>query len=78
MFVCTCSFRGPHGRLALPNELPSLNKDFHFTFTSLHRTSGSWEDFLRFLPYEPRHEKTNILVSNLVRHKPGCKATEDG
>ena len=43
-----------------------------------HRTSGSWEDFLRFLPYEPRHEKTNILVSDLVRHKPGCKATEDG
>ena len=28
--------------------------------------------------YEPRHEKTNILVSNLVRHKPGCTATEDG
>ena len=27
---------------------------------------------------EPRHEKTNILVSNLVRHKPGCTATEDG
>ena len=28
--------------------------------------------------YEPRHEKTNILVSDLVRHKPGCTATEDG
>ena len=27
--------------------------------------------------YEPRHEKTNVLVSNLVRHKPGCTATED-
>ena len=27
---------------------------------------------------EPLHEKTNILVSDLVRHKPGCKATEDG
>ena len=27
---------------------------------------------------EPRHEKTNILVSDLVRHKPGCTATEDG
>ena len=26
---------------------------------------------------EPRHEKTNILVSDLVRHKPGCTATED-
>ena len=27
---------------------------------------------------EPRHEKTNILVSDLVRYKPGCTATEDG
>ena len=27
---------------------------------------------------EPRREKTNILVSDLVRHKPGCTATEDG
>ena len=27
---------------------------------------------------EPRHEKTNVLVSNLVRHKPGCTVTEDG
>ena len=28
--------------------------------------------------YEPRHEKTNVLVSDLVRHKPDCSATEDG
>ena len=27
---------------------------------------------------EPRHEKTNVLVSDLVRHKPGCSSTEDG
>ena len=27
---------------------------------------------------EQRHEKTNILVSDLVGHKPGCTATEDG
>ena len=26
---------------------------------------------------EPRHEKTNVLASNLVRHKPGCTGTED-
>ena len=25
-----------------------------------------------------RYEKTNILVSDLVWHKPGCTATEDG
>ena len=27
---------------------------------------------------EPRHEKTNVVVSVLVRHKPGCTATVDG
>ena len=27
---------------------------------------------------EPRHEKTNVLVSDQVRHKPGCTATEEG
>ena len=27
--------------------------------------------------YEPRHEKTNVLVSDLVRLKPGCTARED-
>ena len=27
---------------------------------------------------EPRYEKTNVLVSDLVRHKPGRTATEDG
>ena len=28
--------------------------------------------------FELRGEKTNILVSDQVRHKPGCTATEDG
>ena len=28
--------------------------------------------------FEPRCEKTNVLVSDLVRHKPGCTAIEDG
>ena len=28
--------------------------------------------------FEPRHEKTNVLVSDTVQHKPGCTATEDG
>ena len=36
--VCIyCCYRGPRGRLAMPNEPPSLNKDVHFT--SLHFTS---------------------------------------
>ena len=28
--------------------------------------------------YGQRHEKTNVLVSDPVRHKSGCTATEDG
>ena len=28
--------------------------------------------------YEPRHEETSVLVFDLVRHKPGCTALEDG
>ena len=28
--------------------------------------------------FEPHHEKTNILVSDLVRNKSGYTATEDG
>ena len=27
--------------------------------------------------YELGHEKTNVLVSDLVRHKQGCTDTED-
>ena len=28
--------------------------------------------------FEPRCEKTGLGVSDQVRHKPGCTATEDG
>ena len=28
--------------------------------------------------FESRHEKTNILVSDLVRHKQDCTVTENG
>ena len=30
------------------------------------------------LLFEPRPKKTNNLVSDLVLHKPGCTASEDG
>ena len=33
---------------------------------------------IRNCVFEPRREKTNILVSDMVRHKPGCTATEGG
>ena len=32
---------------------------------------------IKYLDFELRHEKTNVLISDLVRHKPGCPATED-
>ena len=37
-----------------------------------------WVSIEYILLFEPLHEKTNVLVSDLVRHKPGCTATEDG
>ena len=53
MFVCTCSYRGPNGRLAMPNESSSLNKDVHFTSLDstqvrqqLHKVSNRNTDFL--------------------------------
>ena len=35
-------------------------------------------DIYAQITFESHHEKTNILVSDLVRHKPGCTAIEDG
>ena len=35
-------------------------------------------DIYAQITFEPHHEKTNILVSDLVRHKPSCTAVEDG
>ena len=29
-------------------------------------------------PFPTENQKTNVLVSDLIRHKPGCTATEDG
>ena len=36
------------------------------------------KNILSLEKYDLHHEKTNILVSDLVRHKPGCTATEVG
>ena len=75
MFVCvdslTCCLRGPRGRLAMPNELPSINKDFHFTslhFIVSNRLSLSYPNlnknmktYIRFKQHKnptPKH-KTN-------------------
>ena len=37
---------------------------------------GKWFSFL-FFTYEPPRGKTNNVVSEQVRHKPGCRSTKD-
>ena len=46
---------------------PALVRNFVLTYFKPTQTTN-----------EPCHEKTNVLVSDQVRHKPGCAATEDG
>ena len=60
-------------------ELASVVTDV-CTFFVIHGIVTESGDFLEVTDkaFEPRHEKTNILVSDLVRHKPGCTATEVG
>ena len=43
-----------------------------------HDTAHTKVSLLKENKIEPRHEKTNVLVSDLVWRKPGCTATEDG
>ena len=43
-----------------------------------YNNSSFWLTGCNRLTIEQRHEKTNVLVSDHVRHKPGCTATEDG
>ena len=50
-----------------------MSMDCHFSATDPSIGTGVPER-----QNEPRHEKTNVLVSDLVRHKPDCTATEDG
>ena len=46
--------------------------------SSMSRRMVEVEKSCQTIRNEPRHEKTNIQVSDLVRHKPGCTAREDG
>ena len=56
------------------------NQNFGFLMTRLMRVlnASTVKEFYEISIYELRLEKTNILVSHLVRHKPGCTDTEDG
>ena len=58
-------------------QISPLNKDHTKVHCSMD--SGTQQTHShRTSKYERRHEKTNVLVSDLVRHKPGCAASEDG
>ena len=46
--------------------------------TDAQKTIGSTLNLEIIKTNEPRHGKTNVLVSDLIRHKPGCTTTEDG
>ena len=47
--------------------------------TSLYSIYNSRQSAIPILRlFEPRCEKTGFVVSDKVRHKPGCTATEDG
>ena len=74
----------------IANLLPAIEKDVSNTTWSAFVDSAicfqlppillvtAEGSFLIFPSNEPRHEKTNVLVSDLVQHKPGFTATEDG
>ena len=55
-----------------------MNRQIKLDLTKTKINNDSLIRTDKVLIFEPRHEKTNILVSDLTRHKPGCIATEDG
>ena len=67
---CKCKNKGADQLCG--NRAADLLLCFHYIDSTIHVLPNSC--FLN----EPRHDKTNILVSDLVRHKSGCTATEDG
>ena len=66
--------------------MTNLSKDLHqsaprgFVLSGIHCLQFGLHPFETklYMVNEPHHEKTNVLVSDLVRHKPGCTATEGG
>ena len=56
----------------------TLLKPFRYLIQRLTMMFLITKRYFHWNEFEPRHEKTNVLVSDQVRHKPGCTATEDG
>ena len=48
-----------------------------YIFLEMLMRSFLFLDIYAHITFEPHHEKTNILVSDQVRHKPCCTAIED-
>ena len=64
-------FRNMH---SLEIKVKSCTFIYRNTETSLYLSHPEFA----FHIIKPRHEKTNVLVSDQVQRKPGCTATEDG
>ena len=64
------------------HETITVKKVYHiakviFMYSTHTGLLDTQSDYLKGV-FEPRHEKTNIVVSEQVRHKPSCTSTEDG
>ena len=49
-----------------------------YKFLEMVMRSFLFLDMYAQITFEPHHEKTKILGSDLVRNKPGCTAMEHG
>ena len=63
-----------HKTISYMSLSSTVNNDLLFCYCCMQQI-GRWYGTK---VNEPHHEKTKVLVSDLVRHKPGCTATEDG
>ena len=73
-------FKVPSERLekiGIEPTTPGLQGESLYHFTSEAATQMQ-DKVVPLYTYEPRREKPNVLVSDLVRHKSGCTATEVG
>ena len=72
-FIANFKLNRTYKFMNIPNDtIKPRDKIIKQLHSALYQTSHTMRK------YEPRHEKTKVLVSDLVRHKPGCTATEDG
>ena len=79
IYVFYVVYRGPHGRLVTPNELPSLNKELTYLLTYYSPYTIIWELFFLYHHFL-KHALTNMIRSpfcsaKVLREKPCNKLT---